>query len=175
LRIIAGRWKGHRLKSPRDRGMRPTSGKVREAWMSALGNDILGASVLDLFAGSGALGLEALSRGAKSVVFVEANLGSMKILKENVGLLSLGSEVTVVKADAINYIKNLGKKNFDIAVADPPYGKGYAKELIESFRDHPFASRLWVEHAKDEVDESFSDYNQRQYGKTAISIVEADR
>jgi 16S rRNA (guanine966-N2)-methyltransferase len=141
--------------------------------MSSLGNDIVGASVLDLFAGSGALGLEALSRGAKSAAFVESNPLSMDTLKQNVDLLGVESEVTVVKSDAMDYIKHLGKLDFDIALADPPYGKGYAQELIETFRDHPFASRLWIEHAKGEIDESFSDYGQRQYGETVISIVEA--
>jgi len=174
LRIIAGRWKGRRLRSPTGRAIRPTRDQVREAWMSSLGNDIVGASVLDLFAGSGALGLEALSRGAKSAVFVESSPFSMDILKQNVDLLGVDSEVTIVKSDVMNYIKRLGKLDFDIALADPPYGKGYAQELIEIFRGHPFASRLWVEHAKDEVDESFSDCGQRHYGKTVISIVEAD-
>jgi len=173
LRIIAGRWKGRRLRSPTGRGIRPTRDQVREAWMSSLGNDIVGASVLDLFAGSGALGLEALSRGAKSAAFVESNPLSMDTLKQNVDLLGVESEVTVVKSDAMDYIKHLGKLDFDIALADPPYGKGYAQELIETFRDHPFASRLWIEHAKGEIDESFSDYGQRQYGETVISIVEA--
>ena len=126
MRIIAGRWKGRRLRSPTGRAIRPTRDQVREAWMSSLGNDIVGASVLDLFAGSGALGLEALSRGAKSAVFVESSPFSMDILKQNVDLLGVDSEVTIVKSDVMNYIKRLGKLDFDIALADPPYGKGYA-------------------------------------------------
>lgn len=155
--------------------MRPTSDRVKEAWMSSLGNDILGAKVVDLFAGSGALGLEALSRGAKSVVFVEASSASLRTLKANIELVGPGSEVAVVKRDAMNYIKRAGREDFDIALADPPYGKGYAEALIEAFRDHPFASRLWVEHGKGDLAESLMDHEQRRYGETVISTLEAER
>ena len=122
MRIIAGRWKGQRLKSPKGTDVRPTSDRVTEAWMRSLGNDILGAKVVDLFAGSGALGLEALSRGAKSVVFVEASSASLRTLKANIELVGPGSEVAVVKRDAMNYIKHAGREDFDIALADPPDG-----------------------------------------------------
>ncbi len=175
MRIIAGRWKGQRLKSPRGQDVRPTSDKVKEAWMSSLGMDVLGARVLDLFAGSGSLGLEALSRGAESVVFVEVSSVSLRTLKENIQLIKADSEITVVKRDAMKYIKRLGREEFDIALADPPYYSGYAAEVIKLFRDHPFASKLWIEHGKGDVDESPIEYDQRQYGKTTISILEAKR
>ncbi|NJD20716.1 MAG: 16S rRNA (guanine(966)-N(2))-methyltransferase RsmD, partial [Gemmatimonadetes bacterium] len=83
MRIIAGRWKGHRLKPLKGRDVRPTTDRVREAWMSALGGRMDGLRVLDLFAGSGALGLETLSRGAEHVVFVERSRGSLRTLEAN--------------------------------------------------------------------------------------------
>ena len=75
----------------------------------------------------------------------------------------------------MNYIKHAGREDFDIALADPPYGKGYAEALIEAFRDHPFASRLWVEHGKGDLAESLMDHEQRRYGETVISTLEAER
>jgi 16S rRNA (guanine966-N2)-methyltransferase len=96
MRIIAGRWRGRRLKSVRGRGVRPTSDRVREAWMAAMGPSLEGARVLDLFAGSGALGLEALSRGAGEVVFVERARAALAVLRANVDLLGAHDECTVV-------------------------------------------------------------------------------
>ena len=175
MRIIAGRWKGCRLKSPKGRAVRPTADRVKEAWMSSLGTEIRKARVLDLFAGSGALGLEALSRGAKGVVFVESSPISLKTLKANIDLLEAWEEVTIVREDAMTYIEQLGIEDFDVALADPPYSRGYTEELVKAFRRHAFASKLWIEHARGEIDQSHVDYEQRQYGETVISIVEAGR
>jgi len=92
VRIIAGRWKGHGLKTVKGRDVRPTTDRVREAWMSALGSDVVDARVVDLFAGSGALGLEALSRGAASAVFVERSRGALTALRSNIERLRPGPE-----------------------------------------------------------------------------------
>ena len=99
MRIIAGRWKGHRLQPLKGRSVRPTTDRVREAWMSALGARVHDAEVLDLFAGSGALGLEALSRGAASVVLVERARSSLTVIRANVDRLGVSDEVRVVSDD----------------------------------------------------------------------------
>jgi len=169
VRIIAGRWKGHRLKTLKGRGIRPTTDRVREAWMSAMGGRLDGVRVLDLFAGSGALGLEALSRGARHVVFVERSRGSLKTLEANVALLGAKDEVTVVADDVFHYLGRLGPGSFDVALADPPYGRGDVTRLAERFRAGRFASELWVEHPWHETFSLGPADRTRRYGDTALT------
>jgi 16S rRNA (guanine966-N2)-methyltransferase len=141
--------------------------------MAALGVSLEGATVLDLFAGSGALGFEALSRGAESVVFVERARGALKAMRDNAELLGAVPEVEIWSGDAMDYVSRLKAESFDLALADPPYGKGFAARLIESFGVTPFASQLWVEHGKTDATPDSPGLRQRRYGDTLISIVEA--
>ncbi len=141
--------------------------------MAALGPDLEGATVLDLFAGSGALGFEALSRGAERVVFVERARGALKAIRANAELLGAVSEVEIWSGDAMEYVSHLSARSFDLALADPPYGKGFAASLIERFEATAFASQLWVEHRTTDVTPDLSGLRQRRYGDTLISIVEA--
>jgi 16S rRNA (guanine966-N2)-methyltransferase len=153
--------------------VRPTTDRVREAWMSALGGSLEGLRVLDLFAGSGALGLEALSRGAREVVFVEKAPSSLRVLGDNVRLLGAESECQVVRGDALRYAERLEPLAFDVALADPPYGAGYAAALLTRFRHRPFARELWVEHRSDEEVPAFEELRQRRYGDTTLSTLTA--
>ena len=107
MRIVGGQFGGRRLLMPKDQRVRPTADRVREAWMSILGEALDGARVLDLFAGSGALGLEALSRGAGSATFVELNPPSLKALESNIAALGVGDRVTVHRGDAIRFARRL--------------------------------------------------------------------
>jgi len=172
VRISAGRWRGRRLKALRGRDVRPTSDRVRESWMAALGPALEGAAVVDLFAGSGALGFEALSRGAERVVFVERARGALRAIRDNAELLGAASEVEIVSGDAMEYVTRLKPGSFDIALADPPYGKGLAACLIKDFGANPFASQLWVEHRKTDETPDVPGLRKRRYGDTLISIVE---
>lgn len=174
MRIIAGRWKGHTIEAPRGTDTRPTSDRVREAWMSALGAAVVEARVLDLFAGSGALGLEALSRGAREVVFVERAGRALRTLRENVERLGAGEEVRVVRHDAARYAESLDEAAFDLALADPPYGEGLAAHLLEAFRRKPFARALWVEHRSSEELPEIDGLRTRHYGDTSLTTLEAD-
>src|SRR5579872_1913255 len=97
VRIIAGEWRGRRIDAPKGDAVRPTLDRVREAWMSMVHTELPGARVLDLFSGSGALGLEALSRGAASVDFVESDPTAFRVLRENIDLLDAGSRCTVYR------------------------------------------------------------------------------
>jgi 16S rRNA (guanine966-N2)-methyltransferase len=171
MRIIAGRWRGHRLKAIRARGIRPTADRVREAWMAALGSSLQGARVLDLFAGSGALGLEALSRGAGGVVFVERSRGALAVLRANVDLLGAGAECTIVSGDAMAYARRLEKDSFDVALADPPYGRGLAPALLELCHESGFAQELWIEHRSAEAVPTLPGLRQRRYGDTTLTIL----
>jgi 16S rRNA (guanine966-N2)-methyltransferase len=173
LRIIAGRWKGHGLKPLKGRGVRPTTDRVREAWMSALGPRLPGAEVLDLFAGSGALGLEALSRGAASLVAVEQARGPLTVLRANVDLLGAGEECTIVADDVFRFLTRTVRVS-DLALADPPYGSGDAARLVEIFVGRPFANELWLEHPFREVLPLPDSAKTRRYGDTALSTLTAD-
>jgi 16S rRNA (guanine966-N2)-methyltransferase len=174
MRIIAGRWKGHRLKPIRGRSVRPTTDRVREAWMSSLGGTLDGLDVLDLFAGSGALGLEALSRGARHVVFVECARGALRVLEGNVEVLDAGSSVTVVAGDVFRYVRGLHPFQFDVALADPPYGEGHALRLAGMFRTSPFARELWVEHPWRESIPAGPSDRTRRYGDIALTTLIAE-
>jgi 16S rRNA (guanine966-N2)-methyltransferase len=170
VRIIAGRWKGRRLKPLKARGVRPTSDRVREAWMSALGPSLVGARVVDLFAGSGALGLEALSRGADSVVFVERAHAALAVLRSNIALVGAESECDVKDMDVYRFLDGVTDL-LDVALADPPYGKGDAARLVERFSAGPFAKELWLEHPWREILVLPDTARTRRYGDTALSTV----
>lgn len=114
--------------------------------MSILQHDIHGARVLDLFAGSGALGLEALSRGAASATFVEESARSLRTLKENIEALGAGDRAIVQRGDALRFIRDLPDDSYGIAFADPPYGRGLAAAVAERWLERPFASVLGIEH-----------------------------
>jgi len=170
MRIIAGRWRGRRLKTLRGRDVRPTSDRVREAWMSALGERVAGARVVDLFAGSGALGLEALSRGAASVVFVERARGALGALRANIELLDAGPECTVAERDVFRFLESVSEP-FDVALADPPYARGQAARLVRAFLAQPFARELWLEHPSREALPFPPDARTRRYGDTALTTL----
>ena len=170
MRIVSGRWRGRTIKAPPDDRVRPTADRVREAWMSILQYDIPGARVLDLFAGSGALGLEALSRGAASVDFVELAARSLRAIRDNAAALGAGTEAVIHRGDALRFVETLPPLAYDIAFADPPYGLGLAARLAERWRERPFSRILSVEH---EAREAIPGGDTRRYGDTAVTIFRA--
>lgn len=121
MRVIAGTAKGRRLKPPRGARTRPTTDRVKEALFSSLQPELAGASVLDLFAGSGALGIEALSRGAATATFVERHDATARLIDENLALTGLTTRATVVVADAVDALRHPPNAPFDVVLADPPY------------------------------------------------------
>ncbi len=135
IRIIAGEFKGHKLKSGLDRpGFRPTKDRVKESLFSILG-DISGQTVLDVFAGSGNLGLEALSRGAKHVSFVENNFQQANIISENVEKLHSSDKVDIIKKNVILFLQKTPEQ-FDLIFADPPYQFKHIPEMIDSLLEN---------------------------------------
>ncbi|HUP88149.1 MAG TPA: 16S rRNA (guanine(966)-N(2))-methyltransferase RsmD [Longimicrobiales bacterium] len=174
MRIISGKWRGRIIDAPPGRKTRPTSDRVREAWMSAIQHEIPNAHVLDLFAGSGALGIEALSRGAKHVTFVERALPVIRTLKNNLTKLRVEPEsFTIVKTDAIGFAAEAEKLAYHIALADPPYNQGFAAELLQSFSRTPFATWFWVEHEASETLPPLAGADTRKYGDTALTSITA--
>lgn len=146
MRIVGGRWAGRDLLSPGGR-VRPTAEPLRAAWLDALAREIRGARVLDLYAGTGALGLEALSRGAASVDFVENGPGALHSLKANIAALRVRGRTRLFVRDALHHIRSLRDGAYDIALADPPYGSRQADRVVERWLDVPFSRTLVVEHA----------------------------
>ncbi|HEU0297863.1 MAG TPA: 16S rRNA (guanine(966)-N(2))-methyltransferase RsmD [Longimicrobium sp.] len=173
MRIVAGEWGGRRISAPPGRGTRPTTDRVREAWMSVVAPYLPGARVLDLFAGSGALGLEALSRGAEHAVFVEQAPAALSVLRANLQALGAEDRAEVVRTDAVKYAAGLQAGAFDVAFADPPYGQGLAQALAESFARTPFAALLCIEHGRDDPLPELPGARTRAYGDTRITFIPA--
>ena len=146
MRIVGGKLAGRDLTSPADFRVRPTAEHVRAALLDLLSADVKDARVLDLFAGTGALGLEALSRGARSADFVEFRPASLHALRANVAALRLRDRVRIFKRDALPFAAALDADSYDVAFADPPYGSRMLDRVIESWRAGRFARVLAVEH-----------------------------
>ena len=142
--------------------------------MAAIGGKVEGAKVLDLFAGSGALGLEALSRGAEEVVFVERAKGALVTLRGNVELLGAKGECRIVAGDAMAFVRRLTEGAFDLGLADPPYNLGLAGKLLEIFAEKGFAQELWVEHRSTEAMPPLPGLRQRRYGDTTLTALKRD-
>jgi len=123
MRIVAGQHRSRRLVTPPGKGVRPTSDRAREAIFASLGADVVDARVLDLFAGSGALGLEALSRGAASCLFVERNAAALKAIRTNVEVLGEFAQARIERGNAITVLQRLADagEQFDLVLVDPPY------------------------------------------------------
>ena len=166
-RVIAGEFGGRRLAVPADGRVRPTADRVREAWFSILGPRVEGASVVDLFAGSGALGLEALSRGARIATFVDLNPPSVAAIRANIATLGIADRTELVRQDAFRFLARPHPARYDLALADPPYGLGLAERLVGVFRAAPFAAVLSIELRKTE---SLGGDETRVYGDTALTF-----
>jgi 16S rRNA (guanine966-N2)-methyltransferase len=173
MRIIAGRWGGRRIDAPTGGKTRPTTDRVREAWMSALQPLIPGARVLDLFAGSGALGLETLSRGAAHVTFVERANAPLRALRGNIEKLGAADGTEIIRGDAMSLVKKLEADAYDLVLADPPYGEGLAAALVNGFAATPYAAWLWVEHRVSDVVPELPGSRSRRYGDTIITSIPA--
>lgn len=170
MRVVAGELGGRRLLSPpRGSDVRPTSDRVREALFSMLG-DVADASVLDLFCGTGALGVEALSRGAASCVFVDSAIGPAH---RNVAALDLAGRAKLVRADALEYLGREGP-SFDLILCDPPYrlARRIGPELANALPPRlAEGGRIVIESAADEpVDLDVQADRERRYGETLLRI-----
>ena len=169
MRITGGTWGGRRFKSPDDARSRPTTEKVREAWMNILRDALIDARCVDLFAGTGAMGLEALSRGAASCDFVELFQRNLTLCGENVAALG-ATHARLYRADALRFAAKLDPLAYDIAFADPPYTTGHAARIAGLFRQTPFARILGVEH---DQSEDVGEGDHRRYGTTILTFIEA--
>jgi len=133
MRIIAGHFKGRRLKTLKGMALRPTSDKLRETLFNVLAPRIEGARVLDGFAGTGAIGLEALSRGAAHVTFVERNLGAATLIEENAAMCTVAGRYTIARGDFVTLVPHLGRDGaFDLVLLDPPYDIANVRDVLDA-------------------------------------------
>ncbi len=169
MRVITGTARGMKLETLEGVDVRPTTEKVKEAIFSAIQFDIEGRRVLDLFAGSGQLGIEALSRGAEKAVFTDANAAALEVVKRNVKKAGFEKQSVVSKSDYSQFLQ-FTKETFDIAFIDPPYGDGIAADAVEKVALKMSDYGIIVcEHAADvvlpEEIKGFKIYRQYKYGK----------
>ena len=129
MRVITGTARGVQLKTPDGMVTRPTTDRVKEAMFSIIHFDIPGAAVLDLFGGTGQLGIEALSRGAKSAVFVDAGEPACKLIKENLKRTKLDTQASVVRSDYLDFLRR-SREQFDIILLDPPYAEVFLENAL---------------------------------------------
>jgi 16S rRNA (guanine966-N2)-methyltransferase len=185
MRIVAGEFRGRRLQSPKKRDVRPTSDRVREAVFSMIAARLPGARVLDLFAGTGALGLEALSRGAARAVFVDESGDAIRLIWKNIESCGVKDRVEVLQGPAAVVLRRLAGKGrgadlFHLAFLDPPYGLGDVEKTMGLLPDLMSQSGLVVaeHHRRDVLPERLKDWcllDQRRYGDTMISLFVRDK
>ena len=171
MRIVGGKHAGRDLTSPNDFRVRPTAEPVRAAMLDLVAPDLKDASLLELFAGTGAIGLEALSRGARRCDFVETRPASLHALKANVAALRMRERSRIFKKDAVPFAAALGAGSYDIAFADPPYGSRMLDLVIASWRATPFARLLVVEHAS--AHELPQGDRRRVFDETTVTLYRA--
>lgn len=179
MRIIAGSRKGLLLKAPKGYDTRPTSDRVKEAMFNVIQGYEREAQVLDLFAGTGALGLEALSRGAKSAVFVERNPAAWRVLLSNIERAGFRDQAVVVKGDALVFLRQWENTPFDLIFLDPPYGSDLVKDILDLIREKellaPGGLVIWETAAKYQpvlAVPGFSLVKEKVYGDTKLLFFE---
>lgn len=179
LRVIAGSVKGRRLKTVKGTSTRPTSDRVKESLFNILSSFISDAEILDLFAGTGSLGIEALSRGAASVVFVEKDAAAFSVINQNLETVGLKDKSEIIKGDAFSIINDLAQKDrkFDIILLDPPYHKNLIIEALKYIEKSDIIKKDSVIAAERDAGDPVPDSEGRlflakdvKYGDTALSF-----
>jgi len=180
MRIISGTSKGRKLVTPRSQSLRPTSDRVKESIFNILQDEIVGKVVLDLFAGTGNLGIEALSRGAKKTIFVEKGRQALRLIERNLTQFGLEEQSEILPKDAnraIGILKQKGE-SFDLILMDPPYQKGLIQKTLMKLNSHQIYHKdsiLVIEHNRREplstVMDGWNLIRQRRIGDTLISFL----
>lgn len=180
MRIITGKARGLKLTVPKNMDVRPTADRVKESLFNIIGTKIIGARVLDMFAGTGNLGLESWSRGATAVTFVDESRESLRLVQSNIAKCRAEADVKVLKGSAVNVIESLYRQglSFDFAFCDPPYNKGWVQKVLLQLQQYPVfedGGYLIIEHAKhDEIGvlaACFELVRQEVYGETLLSFI----
>lgn len=180
MRIITGKARGLKLVTPKNYLVRPTADRVKEALFNIIQSRIPGSTVLDAFAGTGNLGLEAWSRGAEKVFYFDKSRESLKLVRANVEKARAGNAVTLIHTDAVNGLAMMAqqKRQFDIIFSDPPYDKGLNQKVVEALEKWPVLKAgglLVLEHSLLEDPREYMpqglEIRSEKYGDTKISLI----
>lgn len=180
MRIITGRVRGLQLTVPKNMDVRPTADRVKESVFNIIGSEIIDAEVLDLFAGTGNLGLESWSRRAKHITFIDESKESLRLVNSNINKCRAMEDCTVIKGNAVNVAERLyfQKQRFDFVFCDPPYNKGWIEKIIELLGRCPFIKKggyLVVERsAHNELPQLPVGYElvrSQHYGETFVDFI----
>lgn len=179
MRVISGSVRGRKLLAPCGDETRPTADRVKEAIFNIISPFVFEARVLDLFAGSGALGIEALSRSAESAVFVENNMAAQKVLEKNIEITRFGDKCKILRCGFDAFL-NTSSDKFDIVFLDPPYKSGYYRKALELLRDNGLLADHALVIAEHEYGADLPDVSgyellkDRKYGKTSVAILKKE-
>ena len=180
MRVITGKARGVQLKTPDGMLTRPTADRVKEALFSIINFDLPGAAVLDLFGGTGQLGIEALSRGAKSAVFVDQREDACKIIRENLRRTKLESQARVIRSDYLDYLRR-SREKFDIILLDPPYAEVFLENALNCITEIDILQSGGIIVAERPVEkelpfefEGFTRSKDYKYGKILLTIYRKD-
>lgn len=174
MRIIAGSRKGHKLIDFDGMKIRPTTDRVKESMFNLIQDYISGGNILDLFAGTGALSFEALSRGAASAVCTDSDINSIDIIKKNAEELRFNN-IEIVNTDAVSYINKCTEK-FSVVFLDPPYNKGFIKPIVEKITERGLLQDDGIIVLESDYSDEHSDFSglrilkQKKYGRTYITV-----
>lgn len=174
MRVITGEARGRRLETLEGEDVRPTTDKVKEAIFSAIQFDIQGRVFLDLFAGCGQMGIEAISRGASKAIFVDKSRKSIEIVRKNLNTVNFYHKGKVLHTDSLSYL-NMCADDFDIAFLDPPYGKEILEEVLPIVADKIKKTGIIIaeSHENDHILQNYGEFvldRTRLYGKIKVSI-----
>ncbi|MBQ4381957.1 MAG: 16S rRNA (guanine(966)-N(2))-methyltransferase RsmD [Oscillospiraceae bacterium] len=176
MRVITGTARGRRLKEPRGRDVRPTTDMVKESMFNIISNDVPGAKVLDLFSGTGQLGIEALSRGAESCTFVDMAQDSLRLTKENLAITGLEERARVVRSEALAFLKR--GERFDLVLLDPPYDSDLLEKIINFSTAFDILNENGIMVCETRLDhdlppktEEFYEVRRYRYGKITLAVL----
>jgi len=182
MRVISGSLKGRRLIAPAGMATRPTADRIKESMFNILAGGFEAKRVLDLFAGSGSLGIEALSRGAASAVFVDRSKMALSALRRNIEALGLAHQSRIFQWDISKHLNGLqaAPRPFDLVFMDPPYETGAITPTLNALvacRALRSGTRIVIEHSRREAivypDDAMTLMDQRRFGKTLVSFLDA--
>lgn len=174
MRVITGEARGRRLETLEGEDVRPTTDKVKEAIFSAIQFDIQGRTFLDLFAGSGQMGIEAISRGAVSATFVDSSRKAIDVVRKNLNNVGFYSRAKVVHTDSLGFL-NMNTEAFDIAFLDPPYGTGVLQQALPLVAEKMKKTGIIIAESNenDEILQNYGEFvldRERHYGKIKVSV-----
>ncbi len=180
MRVIAGTARSLPLKTVRGSGTRPTTDRIKETLFNMISPHIPGCRFLDLFSGSGAIGIEALSRGAACAAFVEQDRNALQVIRQNLNFTHLTQNARVIAGDVVRIVTSMnGEKSFGVIFMDPPYDNGLERKVLEALRENSIADRdtLIIIEASAETDFSYLDelgytlVKEKQYGSNRHMFV----